>query len=190
MGITSQASRTRRLMLAGVLAAFAVALIAGSALPASTNLVKNGSFEKDGNGDGIPNNWDAFSLTPADKRVCNQSKAGDCSFKIVGTNTGKALAQTNSAGGLSTDEFTVSVWAKAKNMVNGAGYISIVIAFNHTGGGVNLVYLDIPEGNYGWTLYQTLAAATEDYDSIEISLASSIESGKVWVDKVKLVEAP
>jgi hypothetical protein len=43
----------RPLGTALLLAALALAALAGSALAAG-NLVKNGSFEKDGNGDGIP----------------------------------------------------------------------------------------------------------------------------------------
>ena len=71
----------RRVLRALLLAAIAVALFAGSAVAAGGNLVKNGSFEKDSNGDGIPNSWVGANLTPADKRVCNQSYAGTCSFK-------------------------------------------------------------------------------------------------------------
>jgi hypothetical protein len=50
------AQSRRRVLPALLLAAIAVATLAGGALAAG-NLVKNGSFEKDGNGDGIPNSW-------------------------------------------------------------------------------------------------------------------------------------
>src|SRR3990172_12470257 len=81
--VSTSTARPMRFLWAFVLAAFAVALLAGSALAASGNLVKNGSFEKDSNGDGIPNAWSGSALTPGDKRVCNQSQAGACSFKMV-----------------------------------------------------------------------------------------------------------
>src|SRR3972149_4301150 len=105
----------RRVFGTLLLAAFAVALIAGSALAASTNLVKNGSFEKDGNGDGIPNDWNGVNLTLADKRVCNQSKAGSCSFKAVGDGTTKYLYQVIAVSGGSGNEFNLSAWTKGKN---------------------------------------------------------------------------
>ena len=94
---------TRRVLASLLLAAFGVAALAGSALAAS--LVKNGSFEKDSNGDGIPNNWlGNFNFTPADKRVCNQSHAGTCSFRLVGDGNNKFLSQELAISGIDGDQ--------------------------------------------------------------------------------------
>ncbi|HLE73111.1 MAG TPA: hypothetical protein VI688_02590, partial [Anaerolineales bacterium] len=58
---TSHSLGTRRgplglLVLAAIILAIFTAS-AQSTLAATANLVKNGSFEKDTNGDGIPNSW-------------------------------------------------------------------------------------------------------------------------------------
>ena len=56
MNIPRHASAERRATLSFlVLAVLVLAVFVGSALAASTNLVKNGSFEKDSDHDGIPN---------------------------------------------------------------------------------------------------------------------------------------
>src|SRR3989304_5778216 len=76
----------RRAIWAALLCAFgaalAVAVFVGSAL-AANNLLANSSFEKDSDGDGLPNNWIDFGTGIAPKRVCNQSVAGSCSLKVV-----------------------------------------------------------------------------------------------------------
>ena len=188
MGITKQGSRTRRLMLAGVLAALAVAVIAGSALAAA--LVKNGSFERDSNGDGIPNGWTGGSLTPADKRVCNQSYAGACSFKMVGDGDYKYLYQEITISGLALDEFTLSARVKGKDLDIGTGLARVRMAIHNTSGGYTNYEFALSEGTSPWNLYQVVGSASGDYDSIFIYLELIADSGKVWFDKVKLVAVP
>jgi hypothetical protein len=186
--VSTSAARPTRFLGAILLAAFAVAVLVGSALAA--NIVSNGSFEKDGDGDGIPNNWAGFALTTADKRVCNQSQAGNCSFKLVGDGNAKQLRQYFGSGSAG-DEFDFSVWAKGKGIVTGAGYARVSVYFYHTACcDFDIFSLDIPEGNSPWTKQQVHVVATENYTSVSIWLESDFDSGKMWVDKVKLVEAP
>jgi hypothetical protein len=174
-----------------LLATFGVAILAASALAASGNLVKNGSFEKDSNGDGIPNSWNPGGLTPADKRVCNQSYAGMCSFKMIADGGNKTFYTQIAVSGLAGDEFNLSAWTKGKNIVYGAGVTQVVVLFYHTGGGSSESLFDIPEGNSPWTLRQfSGATAAADYNTIVITLRVTAGSGKMWLDKVKLVPAP
>ena len=175
-----------------LLAALAVAILAGSALAAG-NLIKNGSFEKDTNGDGVPNNWTGnINLTPADKRVCNQSYAGTCSFKLVGDGTEKYLSQIVSLpGGTQGESFQLNVWAKGKNTVLGSGIVLIQMIILHTDGdSLDNYYAYIPAGNTPWTKYTINGEATENFNNINVVLFSSADSGKAWFDKVKLVAAP
>ena len=180
----------RPILGALLLAAFAVAVFAGSALAAG-NLVKNGSFEKATNG--IPNWWGWFGFTPADKRVCNQSKAGACSFKMVADGAFKNLEQCClPISGLAGDEFTLSVWTKSKAFDLGLGNSAYVyVLFSYPGGGSNYDYFDIPTGTTAWTLIQVSAVADDAYDTMEVGVQFNYPvSGKVWFDKVRLVEVP
>jgi len=177
----------RRVFAAMLLMALAVAVIAGSALAATSNLVKNGSFEKDTDGDGLPNNWVGTNLTPNDKRVCNQSKAGSCSFKIVGDTGDKEFRQDVAISGSAGEEFTLSAWTKAK--ILGTGTHRILMRFNSTGGGNDELFT-IPDGTTPWTLHQVTGSAAEDFDSITVILQFEADGGKMWMDKVKLVATP
>ena len=186
--IPKHTSTSSRIALAAVLlAVLALAVLAGSALAAA--LVKNGSFEKDSNGDGIPDNWTPDSLTSSDKRVCNQSHVGACSFKMVGDGDAKFLYQVIDISGLAGDEFTLKAWTKGKNIVEGGIPTARAwIQFNPPGYPDGYYYVFIPPGNTPWTLRQLTVPAPEDYDSVTIGVEVLFTtSGKVWFDKVKLV---
>ena len=177
-----------------LLVAIALAVAAGSALAAA--LVKNGSFEKDTNGDGLPNKWAGLNLTAGDKRVCNQSAAGQCSFKMVGNGIAdgptKYFLQIVAVSGLDGDEFSLSFWTKGKEIVLGSGgFATVFVQFNWVGGGNNSHYFNTPAGTSAWTLRNIPAAqALADYSSISVSFELDADSGKLWVDKVELVPVP
>ena len=182
--------RLAALLCAFGAAAFAVAVLVGSALAAG-NLVANGSFENDSNGDGIPNKWSGYLLSTADKRVCNQSKAGSCSFKMNADGNYKHLIQFASYGGLAGEQFTFSAWIKVKDLVLGAGDARLVVGFGHTDGSLNEVTIGLPAGTQGWTLDSVLATADENYNEITaFIICDETTSGKLWVDKFSLVPVP
>jgi hypothetical protein len=172
-----------------ILAAIILALVAGSALAA--NLVKNGSFEKDSNGDGIPNSWVGNGLTPADKRVCNQSYAGNCSFKMIGDGNIRELIQMVAVPGLVGDEFNLTAWTKGKAVDLGAtGVARVHVQFNNSDNSITIQWFDMPGGSSPWTKHQVSALATKNFDSITVFAQLLADSGKMWMDKVKLVAAP
>ena len=190
MNITNRVPHSRRRLLpALLLAAFPLAVLAGSALAA--NLVANGSFEKDTNGDGIPNNWGTQDLDLADKRVCNQSYAGSCSFKFTdggGTTANEAILQIINVSGSAGDTFTLSWWTKTRDLVNGGGYSIVRIYIDHTDGSFDgNESLPLSEGTTNWTKDQFSSQSTEPYDSIRVVIIYTSEGGKTWFDKVKLV---
>jgi hypothetical protein len=176
---------TRRPLWASfLLAALAGALLAGSALAAA--LIKNGSFEKDTNGDGVPNKWGGYLLSAADKRVCGTSAAGDCSFKMKADSNYKNLSQFVAQSGLDGDSFTFSAYIRQKDLVLGVGGARLAVIFNHTDGSDNTVFIEVPAGTDPWTYYSVTAYADENYDDILILIICESDSGKIWFDKVKL----
>ena len=188
VALPSSKSR-RRILAALLLAVLAVAVFAGSALAAA--LVKNGSFEKDSNGDGVPNSWVGNGLTPADKRVCNQSYAGNCSFKMIGDGNIRELIQVVAAPGLLGDEFNLTAWTKGKAVDLGtSGVARVHVQFNNSDNSITIVWFDMPGGSSPWTKHQVSALASKNFDSITIFAQLLADSGKMWVDKVKLAPNP
>ena len=187
-------SKARRLVLAAMLcafgaAAFIPATLAGSALAAATNLVKNGSFEKDSDGDGIPNNWMPNEFVTAnDKRVCNQAYAGSCSFKFVGDATYKDIVQyVDFIPGNAGDTITVSLWARSKDIVVGAGIYRVDVRIVHDDESDDTDFVLLDAGTTNWRRTLVSLEATESYDYIIVAIIFDPDSGKAWFDKVKLV---
>jgi hypothetical protein len=179
----------RRVLPTLLLVAIAVAVLAGSALAA--NLVKNGSFEKDSNGDGIPNNWIDSSTGILPKRACNQSYAGACSLKVVFDGQTKIIRQNFLIGGNSGDSYKLTFWAKGKQVVTGAGIIQVgAIYFHHIDSSENSNSVSLAEGTSGWTKLSVTATASEDFDYLYVAFILNPDSGKAWFDKVKLVPSP
>jgi hypothetical protein len=172
-----------------VLAALVLAVFGGAtqhALAYDLTKVKNRSFEKDSNGDGTPNGWFRDGLTPKDKRVCNQSYSGACSFKMVGNDSEKFLYQVTlySSGPAGVEE-TLSVYTKGKSIVNApGGFARVWLRFNQTDGGTEWHGVQLPPGNSGWTYREVSGTAIESFSSIEVWLDMRAASGKMWVDLV------
>ena len=181
-----QMPHARRAGLAALLlAAFAVAVVAGSALAA--NLVSNGSFENDSDMDGIPNKWFPGGLTPADKRVCNQSYAGVCSFRLVGDGGDKTINQVPLPSGNSGDTYTLTFWVKGKEIDNSSPHVYVALYFHHLDGTFDSTFEFVADGTTGWTKHTMSLTATADFDYIIVLISMDQDNGKAWFDKVKLV---
>jgi len=168
-----------------MLGALILAVLAGSAFAAGGNLVANGSFEKDSNGDGMPNNWaDNGSSGPIPRRNCKQSYAGSCSLKFAFDDLNKFVEQNIASGGNSYESYKLTFWVKTKQVVAAGGVIRIDLKLLPSGG-YNYIY--VPEGSATWTKYSITLESTADFTSTYIELLANPQSGKAWFDKVKLV---
>ena len=186
-------SQPRRSILPGLLlVALALAVIASGALAAGGNLVKNGSFEKDSNGDGLPNGWVyGQNIAPGDKRVCNQGHSGACSFKIVGDGTSKALYQDITRIGAIGDSYQLTFWLRGKNIPDGGDLIIEFYIFHGDGVSEDVVQQVVPSGTTAWQKYVLNLTATESYGLLSVDIFDqSGPSGKAWFDSVKVVPSP
>ena len=187
--LARDSSRPRAGLKVLLIASLCFALLAGSVLSAGAydlTKVKNPSFEKDTNGDGIPNNWNRGGTTPG-KRVCNQSHDGSCSYRMVGDGGSEYLYQeTLYSSGPAGIVATLKAWTKGKDVVIGGGYANLLLFFDHSDGSNNSCSFNIPTGTSPWTKRDVTCAAAESFDNIQIWLQTDLDSGKIWVDKVKL----
>ena len=172
-----------------MLGALILVVFVGSALAA--NLVLNGSFEKDSDHDGIHNNWTSSLLAASDKRVCNQSYSGDCSFKMVGGGgtSDKLIYQglPSSIAGGAGDAYTLKMWVKTKDLASGTGFATIYLVLYKTGGGSDQAAVNITDGTSGWALYTVDLTTTETYAGGVVQVEFYHNTGKIWLDKVKLI---
>jgi hypothetical protein len=110
---------------------------------------------------------------------------------MVADGNTKELYQVVPISGLAGDEFKLSAWTKAKLLVLDSGIARAFVIFWHTSGGTHdLFTLNISPGTSSWTLRQVSATASASYNSMTIGLQTTASSGKLWFDKLKLVEVP
>jgi hypothetical protein len=169
-------SYRRALFTSLLLTALALAVLVGSALAAA--IVKNGSFEK-GSG-GIPKNWLTYGFTSKDKRVCNQSKVGNCSLKQVGDGNYKQFLQDTFPVGDAGDTVLLTFWAKTKALVEGTDTIHLFVNVIHVDDSFDQGTLSLPEGDTPWTLYTVDVPVAEPFHKVELIFDNYLDSGKVW----------
>ena len=162
----------------------------GSALAANDYAyvykVKNKSFEKDSDFNGIPNAWFTINFIPGMKRVCNQAFSGQCSFKMVGDGNPHYLYQEPAASfGSAGYTETLAGYVRGNSVV-GASWLAL--RFAQTDGGFQYEYITLPTGTYGWTFVSDTFTADEPFNVLRIYLFMNSTSGKIWFDKITLVE--
>ena len=197
--LTAHNSKPRRRVLAALLlAAFALAVLAGSAhntqareLASGPITVLNKSFEIKADGNTLPKDWDDFSSGIIPRRDCKKSVKGSCSLRFNLDDNTKIVQQVINVSGLAGETYKLDFWVKGKEVVGGGGAVFIGFLYHHVDGSNNFLDVILIEGTSAWEhIPSPQITAAEDYDYILIKFESTAESGKVWFDKVKLVEVP
>jgi len=153
--------------------------------PNPTIQARNGSFERDADGNGIPNSWYGKLLTGNDKRVCNQAMDGLCSFRMLGNGNRKQLKQTNLAGGAAGEEFNLSGWARSTN-ANDSGPFAIRMVVNYLDGTKDVFRINFNTGTHGWEHHELNFITAKPYTRMVIALLYGKAGGTVWFDDVHL----
>lgn len=154
--------------------------------PVEGELIQNGSFENDSNGDGIPNGWSASANLKA-KQKCGAPQAtdGSCALLIKRrTGAGKVKQNIDDAYALApSTSLDVSADVAGKNVAEGASiHIKLV-----TQNGPSKFVLPIPTGTYD---PQNIAHPTIVTDSqgkkLKIKIKYPDGGGKMWIDQMSV----
>jgi hypothetical protein len=161
----------------------------------TVQVVRNFSFELDGDKDGVPNNWTRISNDNKDARVCLSAKSGSCSFRFKGDSAGPAdqLYQSlinktlTKGGGNKDDVITLTFWARTKNLASTA-YVQVAV-YDAGSAAVDSIVYYLPVGSYGWTKFSdSLTVAYDSYDDLQVLLYFQGEEGEVlFIDNIKVM---
>jgi hypothetical protein len=138
----------------------------------SLEIVGNGDFETDVNGDNIPESW----LIKGGKRVCLN---GNCEYKFVGNGISQSIAQTyiiKGGDGRAGDTLNVSIGSRWKNWT-GRKVLKLVTFYNAGAPGVLKVPLAAATNTGSMT-------AARDYGSVKIKILAYGLTGRLWIDNV------
>jgi CSLREA domain-containing protein len=148
-------------------------------------LVANGGFQSDGDGDGIPERWFSSGLSPGDGRACNAE--GACVVKMRGNGTGKQLSHVFRVEGGAGDTFTFRARSRAKDVPSGPGPYRALVTIFHDDGSTQTSSLNFSAGKHGFERLSREVTASEDYFKIRVQIDYRRAGGVVRFDSVSLV---
>jgi hypothetical protein len=140
---------------------------------AALQLVGNGDFESDVNGDNIPEAW----TSKGGKRVC--SLTPNCEYKFVGNGVSQSINQTyiiKGGDGRAGDVLSVSIDSRWKNWT-GRKVLKLVAFYSEGVPGV----LKVP---LAAAINTGSMMAMGDYGGVKIKIIAYSLTGRLWVDNV------
>ncbi|MCX7969664.1 MAG: carbohydrate binding domain-containing protein, partial [Armatimonadetes bacterium] len=165
-------------------------------LVAQTNLVPNGDFERDENGDGIPDFWSVAGAPHVKQQLVRDVGRDSKGFsgKLVCTEFGDGtpashamICQVGTVGVQRGRWYRLSFWAKAEGIRT--GMVRVALVNTRVWGDVGLQDVFAPTSN--WQRYEFFFQATSDLLAKESRLQIWFNStGTLWLDDVELVEIP
>jgi len=171
-------------------------LLLCSVVAAQANLVPNGDFERDENGDGIPDFW-ATAGAPHVKQQLVRDVGHDgkgFSGKLICTEFGNGtpashamICQVGTIGVQQGRWYRLSFWAKAEGIRT--GIVRVALVNTRIWNDVGLQDVFAPTNR--WQRYEFFFQATSDLTPKESRLQIWFNStGTLWLDDVELVEIP
>jgi hypothetical protein len=162
---------------------------------APVELILNGGFEYDADGDGTP---DAWSSSKAKARKCGDvGVTDDCAILLKGKPGIKPkLVQTilNGETLLVSDQLTFAAQAKGKGVPDGEKLQLKVKYIDPTAGtdsnGKDVITLLLPTGDYAYTALEGNVTVQSEVKKVKVLLKYGAASGKVTIDDVSLEVLP
>lgn len=172
-----------------------VLLVCGFAM-AQTNLVPNGDFERDENGDGVPDFWMTAGAAHVKQQLVSDVGRDGKGFsgKLICTEFGNGTPASHAmicqVGTISVQRglwYRLSFWAKGEGIRS--GIVSVALVNTRIWNDVGLQDFFAPTSQ--WQRYEFLFQATSDLPAKESRLQIWFNStGTLWLDDVELVEIP
>ncbi len=151
------------------------------ALPEEGNLVPNGDFEIDEDGDGLPDVWEIVPPVVFDEEVV---KSGKRSVRIDSDNVQINNFSKNWLTLKPNTTYTLSAWVKTEEIKGGAGAQVYVYDFDGAeSGGITIVF----HGTNDWTrATQTFTTGDDAEGRVNFRVYGS--TGTAWFDDIRILE--
>lgn len=164
----------------------AVYRIAYTPPPVTGETVRNGSFEKDKDGDGIPNKWTVAGGVQA-RRICNGKGVTDgaCALRVRnGTGGGRVLQKIAADTLISGTTLHLSLMATGKNVPVGAKIKLQVV----TDAGKTAYTIPLPSGTFATQSFShTPIVTTGQGKKLKVVIAYPAGGGKVFIDGMSVM---
>lgn len=167
------------------------------------NLIQNGSFEVDTNGDGVPDNWTVAEETNAvisvDSTLGNQTHGTQSlHFDASGGTTGGGTATTSAMSPITASESVIVQW-DFKQADAATGTYQVDIEWYKADGNASTVQAETSVWSIttgaptSFTSYEVIATAPSDATQFKLRLTGlenggTDETGECWFDNVAVIE--
>ena len=146
-------------------------------------LLRNGSFEQ---GDApVPPGWRGIGLSPRDAKV-STAHTGFASFRMVGSTTGKELAQKFSFKGAAGDALDLACWHKVSRASAGGAFFGAALTVFHADGTTATHRVPFTTETRDWRQNRRVFSAAKKYTAVKVSLIYANRTGGAWFDDVRL----
>ncbi|MGH2830582.1 MAG: SpoIID/LytB domain-containing protein, partial [Actinomycetota bacterium] len=109
-------------------------------------------------------------------------------FRSLHLNGGtKSLTQRIPIRGPGGRMYLIGGWTKA-DRANGAGGTFIAVQFNNTDGTTSRTSIPATPGDHGWEYVERHVAAAKRFNSIEVIVSTSAQTGSIFFDGIRLRE--
>ncbi len=152
------------------------------------DLLRNGSFDRDTDGDGLPEGWKPGSLTGQDRLVGNPNLY-DGRWALQFTETpgvAKSITQTLTIAGKAGSTLRLEGFSKADgaSLIGGAYQVRAKVFF--VDGTTGAFAVNFSRGTHDWQRRVSALTAAQDFNSIEVGARYDDQTGTAWFDAVHL----
>ncbi|WP_243292303.1 DNRLRE domain-containing protein [Bacillus sp. FJAT-47783] len=155
------------------------------------NLVNNSSFERDSNGDNLPDNWTTSSnISASDVMDTTNVYVGQYAYKLTGeSGKDKYIKQHIDISGDSNTKLTLSGWSIQQGADPNGGYYALQIAINHIDGTTDWDFAnDFSTTKTDWQHVAAEVKPKKAFDSIDVYYYYYNQTGTAWFDAMRLEE--
>jgi ligand-binding sensor domain-containing protein len=157
--------------------------------PAVGNLIQNGSFELDADGNKAPDGWDG--ITPDKFEMSGDAKSGAKSLHATNRD-GTWIGTWQSVKGVGAgDKIAVACWMKTKDLVKGKEAwhsAKVNIEFKKKDGKSDFVGLGELAGTNDWKRYEKVIDVPAGTDSVGMQICVDSCKGDAWFDGIVVVK--
>jgi hypothetical protein len=158
--------------------------LAGTAILPSSNLLRNGSFERNRNHDRIPDFWSSRDLYRHgfDGQDCSSSAVdGRCTLRLSGYHNNE-VKQRVSINGSVGDAHNLTFWARGSHLVGYGQGFRVVVTINYRFRPDKTFVISLPAGTTAWTQYSLSFVTEGSYNQITVEIEGGKAHGTLWLD--------
>ncbi|WP_229735373.1 DNRLRE domain-containing protein [Halobacillus andaensis] len=167
--------------------------VENSSVSSAYNLIENPSFEREGEDEGIPEDWSTTDNVTSDDKMVNDDDyvyTGDQAFRLTGEeDEDKYIKQRINVSGDKDSKLTLSGWSMQEGADPDGGYYNLQVAINYEDGSTDWTNAnDFKPEKDGWQHVAAEFDPEQAYESVDVYYYFYDQTGEAYFDGIRLEE--